>query len=97
MKNCAGVLHKALSDAVRQGVLSRNPADNVDLPRPDQPDTPTWTADELRRFLTHVSIHRLYAAWVVVCSTGMRRSEVLGLRWCKSTWTPAGRRWSIRW
>lgn len=41
----------------------------------------TWSADELARFLSHVESHRLYAAFVVLCSTGMRRSELLGLRW----------------
>lgn len=81
VKNCAGVLHKALADAVRQGVLARNPADHVELPRAEPPDTPTWSAGELSRFLESAGEHRLYAAWMLMCSTGMRRSEVLGLRW----------------
>jgi len=43
--------------------------------------TETWTAGELGRFLAHAAGHRLYAAWVLACSTGMRRSELLGVRW----------------
>lgn len=81
VKNTHGVLHKALSDAVRQGILVRNPADDLELPRADKPDTPAWTAEELSKFLKKVAPHRLYAAWVLTCSTGMRRSEVLGVRW----------------
>ena len=81
VKNTHAVLHKALGDAVRQGVLTRNPADHVELPRADLPETETWTADELSRFLHYAEHHRLYAVWVLMCSTGLRRSEVLGVRW----------------
>jgi integrase len=81
VRNTAGVLHKALADAVGDGALPRNPADRLELPQSGRPETQTWSADELARFLSHVESDRLYAAWVVLCSTGMRRSELLGLRW----------------
>lgn len=81
VKNTHAVIHKACVDAVRQGVLARNPGDHVELPKQETPETETWTADELGRFLTHAEPHRLYAAMVIMCSTGMRRSEVLGARW----------------
>ena len=42
---------------------------------------PTWSADEVRTFLEFVSQKRLGAMWVLLCTTGMRRGEVLGLRW----------------
>jgi integrase len=41
----------------------------------------SWTAAELRAFLEHVEGDRLAAVWMVAASTGMRRGEVLGLRW----------------
>jgi integrase len=41
----------------------------------------TWTAEELRQFLHGVHDDRLYAAWRLAALTGMRRGEVLGLRW----------------
>ena len=41
----------------------------------------TWTAAELRRFLDRVRDERLYALWLLSASTGLRRGEVLGLRW----------------
>jgi len=81
VRNTAGVLHKALADAVADGALSRNPADHLELPQSERPETKTWSAGELARFLSCVESHRLYAAFVVLCSTGMRRSELLGLRW----------------
>jgi integrase len=35
----------------------------------------------VRRFLEHVKDDRLNAAYVLACTTGMRRGEVMGLRW----------------
>jgi integrase len=40
----------------------------------------TWTVAELKQFLRSVEEHRLYAAFVVLATTGMRRGEVLGLQ-----------------
>lgn len=40
-----------------------------------------WTAEQLQAFLASVSGDRLYAAWHLVATTGMRRAELLGLRW----------------
>jgi integrase len=78
-----GIIRKALADAIRWNLLQRNVADQADPPtiRSTAPEMTTWTADELARFLDFVSDDRLYAAWVVAATTGLRRGEVLGLRW----------------
>jgi integrase len=41
----------------------------------------TWTAEELRTFLKALADSRLEAAYTLAATTGMRRGEVLGLRW----------------
>jgi len=74
-------VRKALRDAARWGLLARNVAELADPPSPTRADMRTWTAEELRRFLTHVEGERLAALWMLAASTGMRRGEVLGLRW----------------
>ncbi len=79
------ILHRALKDAVRWGRLVRNPADAADPPRASADNRPamkTWTAQQVGTFLVHTAEHRLYAAFVVLATTGMRRGEALGLRWC---------------
>lgn len=81
IRNTQGTLHKALGDAVRQGVLTRNPAVHAELPRAERVERETWTAEQLTTFLNHARSHRLSAAFHLMCSTGMRRSEVLGVRW----------------
>ena len=75
-------IRKALAEAVRWQVLTRNVADQATPPR-QQPngDLRTWSAEELRAFLGHVEADRLYAAYVLAATTGLRRGELLGLRW----------------
>jgi len=81
VRNVHGTLSRALGDAVRWDLLLRNPADRADPPRVAKPPIDTWTAEEQRRFLDHVAGHRFEALYVLACSTGMRRSELLGLGW----------------
>jgi integrase len=81
IRNVHGVLHRALRDAARWGLVARNVADLADPPKTVRPEIKTWTATEVRSFLAATSEDRLSAMWIVMASTGMRRSEVLGLRW----------------
>ena len=76
-----GVLRKALNDAVLWGLLARSPLLGVKPPRQDAPEMRAWSPDETRRFLAAVEHDRLYALWVLVLATGMRRGELAGLRW----------------
>ena len=81
------VLHKALADAVRLEVLAANPASRATVPRIDLSTNaaPTgvqaWTPTQIRRFLTLTADHALADLWRVALGTGMRRGELLGLRW----------------
>ena len=82
------VLHKALADAVRLRMLPTNVADFVQLPRRRTGDEPadagriaTWTAEEARRFLDLTADHPLSTLWWTALGTGMRRGELLALRW----------------
>lgn len=76
------ILHEALADAVRENRLDRNVADQARPPRGRSASAMrTWSAEELRAFLKYVRDDRLYAAWLLAASTGMRRGEVLGLHW----------------
>jgi integrase len=78
------ILRKALKDAVRWNHLARNVADSADPPKPRSGQArlaQTWTAPQLRRFLDHVKGDRLYPAYLLAATTGMRRGEIAGLRW----------------
>jgi len=78
------ILHKALADAVDAGLVAVNVAERSKPPKPrSRPaaEIGFWKAEELSVFLELVRGHRLEAAWRIAAMTGMRRGEVLGLRW----------------
>lgn len=80
--NIHGLVRKALSDAVKRGLVARNVADADEKPSAPKPITPDpWATDELRRFLDRVRDDRVYAGWLLFATTGMRRGEVAGLAW----------------
>ena len=82
VRNIHVVLHKSLADAVRWGILRRNPADYADPPRPRQmSEMSVWSADQVRQFLAATQGTRLHAVWALAVLTGLRRGELLGLRW----------------
>lgn len=76
-------LQKALRDAERKQLVYRNVAQAADPPKPGSrsKEMRTWSAEEVGIFLTTMAEHRLSAAYLLAASTGMRRGEILGLRW----------------
>ena len=76
-------LQRALSDAVRWQKLARNPATDASPPKvEDTSMTRTvWSASQLREFLESLAGDPIYAPCFLAAMTGMRRGEVLGLRW----------------
>lgn len=80
--NAHQVLRTALGDAERQGLVTRNVARMMDPPcYGTAPEQSCWNQGELRTFLQVVAQHRLAPALWLTAMTGMRRGEVLGLRW----------------
>lgn len=75
------MLRRALADAERLGLVSRNAAAVAKAPAVIDKEQSTWTPAELSAFLSSVIDHRLFAAFVLSATTGMRRGELLGLRW----------------
>ncbi|OBB32565.1 integrase [Mycolicibacterium peregrinum] len=74
------VLSSALDDAMAQGLVARNVARLVKRPKITTAEMSTWTPDQADRFRAHISSDRLAACWLLTLA-GLRRSEVLGLRW----------------
>jgi integrase len=75
-----GRLKAALTMAVQEGWLARSPAEHVRMPRAAKAERPTWSMDELRAFAKVAAEDRLAACWRLSV-LGMRRGEVVGLRW----------------
>jgi integrase len=78
------LLRKAYADAVRLGHVDTNPIDLTDPPSSKaaraRVRTP-WTSEELSAFLSAAGSDPLYPAYRLAACSGMRRGEILGLRW----------------
>jgi integrase len=81
VRNIHKVLSEALSHAVKWQMLIRNVALAVDPPRTSQSEMATFTEEQARIFLETVAESRYHELFAVALYTGMRRSELLGLRW----------------
>jgi integrase len=75
------VLSSALTRAMREELLMRNVARLAELPAWERQDITPWTADEARAFLAAARDDPVYPAFVLLLLYGLRRGEVLGLRW----------------
>ena len=77
------VLRKALGDARRRGRVLHNVAEDAEAPKRRRSCAPfrAWNAEQLRQFLAAARPHRLFPGFWLAANTGMRRSELLGLRW----------------
>jgi integrase len=78
------ILRRSLSQATRRGVIARNPTDLVDPPGRDHPEMQVLSIDQARALLATARTGRhaeLEALYFLALTTGMRRGELLALRW----------------
>jgi integrase len=75
------LLHRALGQAVRWQLLARNPAEAVEPPRPQRTEMRVLDDAQIALLLKSLEGSRLHAPGLLALSTGLRRGELLGLRW----------------
>ncbi len=75
------VLHGALQQAVRWQLLPYNPSDGAVPPRAERKEMQVLDEEQTARLLAAAEGTRMYAPVLVAVTTGMRRGELLGLRW----------------
>lgn len=75
------VLHKALGQAVKWGLIPQNVVEAVDPPRIPKKEFRPLSPDEVSSFLETAKEDRLYAMYVLAVSCGLRLGELLGLKW----------------
>ena len=75
------ILRRALNDALRDELVTRNVALLVRAGRVTTPDVEPLRPDELKLLLAEAPNDRLHALWLLLISLGLRRGEALGLHW----------------
>jgi integrase len=74
-------LHKALKQAVMDGLIPRNVTEAVKAPRPEKKEIKPLSSEQARALLEAAEGDRLEALYVLAVTTGMRQGELLGLKW----------------
>lgn len=74
-------LHKALKQAVRWSLVSKNVTEAVTPPKPQKKEIRVLTSEETKRLLRAARGDKFEALYVLAVTTGMRQGELLGLKW----------------
>ncbi|TDA67706.1 MAG: site-specific integrase [Clostridia bacterium] len=75
------VIHGALGQAVKNGLVIRNVAEATTLPRKVKKEIRPLTLEEVKQLFDAIEQDRLFPAIYLELATGLRRGELLGLRW----------------
>lgn len=74
-------LRRALADAVRDGLVSRNVAALAEPPRMARKRVRVLEPEQVRRLIDGTRGDRLHAYWALAATTGLRQAEMLALTW----------------
>jgi integrase len=74
-------LHRAFEQAVKWGMLGRNPCHGATAPRPQHTEMKVLTPAQANAFLAATVDHPAHALYSLAITTGMRAGELLGLQW----------------
>jgi integrase len=80
-KHCHTVLRSALKDAVRRGTITDNPAARIEPVKVPRTEVVRLSGADVRKVLAANPDHPHRAIWIIALTVGMRRGEVLSLRW----------------
>jgi integrase len=75
------ILKASLDQAVKFGYIKQNPALYVEKPKETKAEIQVWTEGQVQHFLQLTKKSRYHIAFLLAVTTGMRRGEILGLRW----------------
>jgi integrase len=81
------VLHKSLGQALKLGLITRNPADAVTKPRVVRKEMKVLNDTQVRNLLLAAQSTPYYALLYIAVSTGLRQGEILGLKWSDLDWS----------
>jgi len=81
VKDIRDTLRNALNDAVKEGLIKENPMDKIQIKKIPDSEPPILKPEQAQVLINVAKSHRLYPALLLEMATGLRRGEILGLRW----------------
>ncbi len=81
VRNLNQIISSAMKLAMEQKLIAHNPADGCALPRVEHREMKTLPAEQLAAFLHEAKKTGVYEMYYLDLATGMRRGELLGLKW----------------
>ncbi len=89
VRNIMQIISSAMDFAVAQKIIMENPCKAVELPKVEKQEMQTIPAEQLQAFLTEAKASGVYEMYYIELSTGLRRGELLGLKWPDIDWNNA--------
>ena len=81
VRNIHQIISSALKLAVEQRLIAHNPADGCALPKAERKEIQTLPVEQLTSFLREAKDSGVFALYYIDLTTGLRRGELLGLKW----------------